>query len=610
MTVSTIIPATRLPVEKPEASGNPATVELYINDRKVSVSKGTNLLEAARSLGISVPSLCYIKDIHQAGTCRVCLVEVDAGGRRSLQASCVYPATDGIKVYTDSPRARRARKRVVELMLSEHDMQCLTCARNLNCELQKLADEMGIRKIRVTGERRKYPLQNKNPFIVRDYNKCVKCRRCEAVCREEQGVNVYSAKNRGFDTVIAPAFMKDLGKVDCISCGQCVINCPTGSLTEREYIDEVWRAIESPEKYVVVQTAPAIQVTLGEAFGLPPGTKVTGKIPAALRRLGFDQVFSTEFAADLTIVEEAHELLERLDKNGRLPLISSCSPGWVKYCEHFYPEFIENLSTCKSPMEMFGALAKNYFAQKKGITSEKMVVVAIMPCTAKKFEASRPEMITRGGRDVDYVLTTREMARMIRSAGIRFDELPEEHYDQPLGISTGAGAIFAATGGVTEAVIRTALALTGSEEKSRFDFQEIRGLRGIKEATVNLRGKQIRLAVCHGTRNAKRLLERIKAGEQYHFIEMMACPGGCVGGGGQPITAGKQTEKLQQKITGQRAKTLYQIDIDKEYRKSHENPAVKQLYKEYLGHPLSARAKEILHTSYTPRGKASAKLLH
>ncbi len=610
MTVSTIIPTTRLPVENPGAYGNPATVGLYINDREVRVPKGTNLLEAARSLGISVPSLCYLKDIHQAGTCRVCLVEVDAGGRRSLQASCVYPATDGIRVYTDSPRARRARKRVVELMLSEHDMQCLTCARNLNCELQKLADEMGIRKIRVTGERRKYPLQNKNPFIVRDYNKCVKCRRCEAVCREVQGVNVYSAKNRGFDTVIAPAFMKDLGKVDCISCGQCVMNCPTGSLTEREYIDEVWLAIESPEKYVIVQTAPAIQVTLGEAFGLPPGTRVTGKIPASLRRLGFDQVFSTEFAADLTIVEEAHELLERLDKNGRLPLISSCSPGWVKYCEHFYPEFVENLSTCKSPMEMFGALAKNYFAQKKGITSEKMVVVAIMPCTAKKFEASRPEMITRGGRDVDYVLTTREMARMIRSAGIRFDELPEEQYDQPLGISTGAGAIFAVTGGVTEAVIRTALALTGSEGKGRLDFKEVRSLRGIKEATVNLRGKQIRMAVCHGTRNAKRLLERIKAGEQYHFIEIMACPGGCIGGGGQPITAGKQTERLKQKITGQRAKTLYQIDIDKEYRKSHENPAVKQLYKEYLGHPLSARAKEILHTSYTPRGKTSVKLLH
>lgn len=610
MTISTVIPSAKTCPENPKASGEAESVGLYINNREVRVPRGTNLLEAARSMGINIPSLCYIKDLHQAGACRVCLVEVDAGGRQSLQASCVYPATEGIRVYTDSPRARRARKRVVELMLSDHDMQCLTCARNLNCELQKLADEMGIRKVRVTGERRKYPLQNKNSFIVRDYNKCIKCRRCEAVCRETQGVNVYSAKNRGFDTVIAPAFMKDLGKVDCISCGQCLMNCPTGSLTEREYIDEVWRAIENREQYVVVQTAPAIQATLGEAFGLPPGTGVTGKIPAALRRLGFDQVFSTEFAADLTIVEESHELLERLDNNGKLPLISSCSPGWVKYCEHFYPEFVKNLSSCKSPMEMFGALAKNYFAQKIGIDPEKMVVVAVMPCTAKKFEASRPEMITPRGRDVDYVLTTRELARMIRSAGIEFHELPDESYDRPLGISTGAGAIFGASGGVTEAVIRTALALTDSDAQGRLNFKEVRGLRGIKEATVKLRGQQIRLAVVHGTRNAKRLLEKVKAGEKYHFIEIMACPGGCVGGGGQPITGGKQKDQQQHTIAGQRMKTLYKIDIHKEIRKSHENPAVKQLYREYLGHPLSDKAREILHTSYTPRGRTTNKLLH
>ncbi len=592
-------------------AGKKEPVRLYINDREIIAEKDTNILEAARSVGIKIPSLCYIKDINQVGTCRVCLVEVDTGGRRSLQASCVYPVSEGLKVYTDSPRARRARKRVVELMLSDHDMQCLTCVRNLNCELQKLADEMGIRKIRVSGEQRRYPIQNKNPFIVRDYNKCVKCRRCEAVCREVQGVNVYSAKNRGFETVIAPAFMKDLGKVDCISCGQCVMNCPTGSLSEREYIDDVWRAIEDPEKYVVVQTAPAIQVTLGEAFGLPQGTRVTGKIPAALRRLGFDQVFSTEFAADLTIVEEGHELLERIEKGGKLPLISSCSPGWVKYCEHFYPEFIENLSTCKSPMEMFGALVKNFFSKKININPEKMVVVAVMPCTAKKFEAARPEMITPGGRDVDYVLTTREMARMIRSAGIRFDELPDEDYDQPLGFATGAGAIFAATGGVTEAVIRTALALTGSDDPDgRLEFKEVRGLRGIKEATVNIKDKQLKLAVAHGTRNAKRLLEKIKGRAKYHFIEIMACPGGCVGGGGQPITGKKKPENVNREPAKIRAKSLYQIDINKKLRKSHENPAIIQLYKEYLGHPLSPKAKELLHTRYTPRGKVQGKWLH
>lgn len=587
------------------------TVTLWINDREVSVRKGTNLLEAARSIGIEVPTLCYLRGINEAGVCRVCLVEVESGGRRSLQASCVYPAAGGLRVYTNSPRARRARKRVVELMLSDHDLNCTNCARNLNCELQRLADEMGIRKLRVTGERRKRPVVRKNPFIIRDYNKCIKCRRCEAVCREVQGVNVYSPQNRGFEAEIAPAFMKDLGEVDCISCGQCVMACPTGSLTEREYIDEVWRAIEDKDKVVIVQTAPAIQASIGEAFGIAPGTAVTGRLAAALRRLGFDMVFSTELAADITIVEEAHELLERLGGHGKLPLISSCSPGWVKFCEHFYPEFLDNLSTCKSPMEMFGALAKTYLAEKMNIEPRKMVVVAIMPCTAKKFEAARQELVTRGSRDVDYVLTTRELARMIRAAGIRFDELPDEEFDRPLGLSTGAGAIFAATGGVTESAIRTALALTEGQPDTPVEFKEIRGLRGIKEAKVFLKGREVRIAVAHGTRNARKLLERIKAGERFDFIEIMACPGGCVGGGGQPIFGAiNKKGPLPDDLRAKRAQALYRVDANKKFRRSHENPAVKQIYREFLESPLSEKAKEILHTTYTPRGRVLNRMLH
>ncbi|MFZ5651521.1 MAG: NADH-dependent [FeFe] hydrogenase, group A6 [Bacillota bacterium] len=586
------------------------TVRLWIDGTGVSVKKGTNLLEAARSIGIEIPSLCYLRGINEAGVCRVCLVEVESGGRRSLQASCVYPATEGLKVHTNSPRARRTRKRVVELMLSEHDRDCTNCVRNLNCELQRLADEMGIRKLRVTGETHNYPVSRKNPFIVRDYNKCIKCRRCEAVCREVQGVNIYSAKNRGFESVIAPAFMKDLGEVDCTSCGQCLMACPTGSIAEREYIDEVWRAIEDPDKVVIVQTAPAIQVSIGEAFGIPPGTAVTGKLAAALRRMGFDMVFSTEFAADLTIVEEAHELLERLEGHGKLPLISSCSPGWVKFCEHFYPEFLENLSTCKSPMEMFGALVKTYLAEKEKMDPRKMVVVAIMPCTAKKFEAARQELVTRGSRDVDYVLTTRELARMIRTAGIRFDMLPNEDFDRPLGLSTGAGALFAASGGVTEAAVRTALALTGGQEDAVIEFKDVRGMRGIKEARVNVRGREIVIAVAHGTRNARKLLERIKAGEHCHFVEIMACPGGCIGGGGQPILGAVSRKEALAEAKTKRTQALYRIDAGRKFRRAHENPAVKRLYKDFLGSPLSERAKEILHTRFTPSGKALNRMLH
>ncbi len=602
---------------RPEVAPGDREIKIRVNNREVSVPADTpNLLEAARLAGIDVPSLCYLQDINAAGSCRICLVEVESGGRRTLQASCVYPVQEGISFFTNTPRVRRARKRMLELLLSEHDLDCVNCVKNRNCELQKLADDLGVREIRLTGERLNLPVQNKNAFITRNYNKCIKCRRCEAVCKKVQDVNVYSAQRRGFNTVIAPAFMKDMSEVDCIACGQCVSVCPTAALAEREYIREVWDAIEDPERITVVQTAPAAQVSLGELFGLPPGSVVTGKMVAALRQIGFDYVFSTVFAADLTIVEEAHELLERLQGKGKLPLISSCSPGWVRYCERFFPEFTANLSTCKSPQEMLGALVKTYFAEQNNLDPQKMVVVAVMPCTAKKYEAARPEMVTRGTRDVDYVLTVRELGRMIREAGISFNALPDEEFDAALGINTGAGNIFGATGGVMEAAVRTASALAGGAEiKGRIKFNTFRGMKGVKEASVVLGDKTVRLAVAHGTRNARRLLERVKAGEKFDFIEIMGCPGGCVGGGGQPVSAEQQrNRKTFEEVRRKRAGALYSIDLNKKIRRAHENPAVWELYHNYLGNPLSDQAKEILHVHYrqpnTSKPAGRKKLLH
>lgn len=578
-------------------------IRLIIDGREVEAEKGMSVLEAARLAGIEIPSLCYLRRINEIGSCRVCLVEIEMKGTRTLQASCVYPVSGGLVVYTNTPRARRVRKTMVELLLSDHHRECTTCIRNLNCELQNLTDNLGIRNIRYTGEMKMLPVQNKNPFIVRDYNKCIKCRRCEAICSKVQEVNVYSALNRGYDTVIAPAFMQDLSRVACITCGQCVIACPTASLTEKECIDSVWEALEDPNKYVVVQTAPSIQVTLGEVFGYPVGTVVTGKVVAALRRLGFDKVFATDFTADLTIMEEAYELLERLEGRGRLPLLSSCSPGWVKFAEHFYPEFLENLSTCKSPHEMFGALTKTYFAEKEGLDPEKIVVVAVMPCTAKKFEASRPEMGTGKFKDVDWVLTTRELARMIRQAGINFRELPDEDYDTPMGIASGAGAIFGSTGGVIEAAVRTAYYLTTGKELDLLDYEEFRGFSGIKEALVELKGRTIKVAIAHGTGNARILLDRMKAGEKFDYVEIMACPGGCVGGGGQPIFGTREHKEISLDYRHNRADALDRIDYSRELRRAHENPAVKKIYDEFLGHPLSEKSKKLLHTCYTPRGK-------
>ncbi|MGQ9754869.1 MAG: NADH-dependent [FeFe] hydrogenase, group A6 [Desulfotomaculales bacterium] len=574
------------------------TVTLWIDGRQVTAAKGASLVDAARAHGVDIPTLCYLPGISRPTCCRVCLVEIE--GIRNLQPACIYPVREGLKVHTNTARVRRARRRMVELLLSEHYRECPTCVRAETCELRQLANRLGVREVRSLEKLPARRLDNRNPFIVRDYAKCIRCRRCEAVCRNLQEVGALAAAGRGRETVITPVFGRDLGEVACISCGQCVMVCPTGALTEREYIDQVWAALDDAGKFVVVQTAPPIQVTLGEAFGLPVGTIVTGQLAAALRRLGFDRVFSTDFAADLTIVEEAHEFLERLDGKGKLPLISSCSPGWVKFCEHFYPEFLDNLSTCKSPQEMMGALTKTYFAQKEGLDPDKLVVVAIMPCTAKKFEAARPEMVTEGRRDMDYVLTTRELARMIRQAGIRFKELPNEEYDAPLGMATGAGVIFGTTGGVMEAAIRTAIAITEGDVRAEVEFRAIRGLRGVKEAEVTVKGRPVRIAVAHGTRNARRVLERLRAGATYHFIEIMACPGGCIGGGGQPIYPHKDVAFDYRR---KRAEALYRLDLSKEVRRAHENPAVKKIYEEFLGHPLSEKAKKLLHTTYTPRGR-------
>lgn len=579
-------------------------IKLTIDGREIAAEKGMSVLEAARHAGIEIPSLCYLRHINEIGSCRVCMVEVEVKkGVWALQASCVYPATEGMVVQTSNPRVRRVRRTMVELLLSDHHRECTTCIRNLNCELQNIADNLGIRNIRFTGEMKQLQVQNENSFIVRDYNKCIKCRRCEAVCSKVQEVNVYSAIYRGYDTVIAPAFMQDLSAVACITCGQCVIACPTASLTEKECIEEVWEALEDTEKIVLVQTAPSIQVTLGEVFGFPVGTVVTGKLVAALRRLGFDRVFSTDFTADLTIMEEAHELLERLDGHGKLPLLSSCSPGWVKFAEHFYPEFLENMSTCKSPHEMFGALAKTYLAQKEGLDPEKIVMVAIMPCTAKKFEASRPEMGTGRYKDVDWVLTTRELARMIRQAGISFHDLPDEDYDKPMGLASGAGALFGSTGGVIEAAVRTAYFLTTGKEMDLLDYEELRGFSGVKEVFVHLKGRDIKVAIAHGTGNARVVMDRIKAGEQFDYVEVMACPGGCVGGGGQPIFGTREHKEISLDYRHNRAEALHEIDISKELRRAHENPAVKIIYDEFLGHPLSEMSRKLLHTYYTPRGK-------
>ncbi len=571
-------------------------VNLKINGLPVTVPEGTTILEAARKLAIDIPTLCFLKDINEIGACRICVVEVK--GLKNLVAACVYPVAEGMEVLTNSKRVFASRKIDLELILSTHKKKCLSCVRSGNCELQKLCKDFRVYDEDVyAGENPQHDFDDTAKHMFRDNDKCVLCRRCVAACQKWQSVGVIGPNDRGFATHIGCAFEQNLGDVACVSCGQCIVVCPTGAIAEKDNTKDVWRALSDPHKHVVVQTAPSIRVTLGEAFDLPIGTNVKGKMVSALRRLGFNAVFDTDLAADMTIVEEANELVERLKKGGTLPMITSCSPGWVNYCEHYYPEFVENLSSCKSPQQMFGALTKTWYAKRMGLDPKDIFVVGIMPCTAKKFEVAREDEAAAGVPDVDVALTTRELARMIDRAGINFAELPDEEFDSPMGESTGAAAIFGATGGVMEAALRTAASwLTGSDG-APVDFVEVRGVEGVKEATYQVGDLTLNVAVASGLANAKRLLDSVKSGEKtYHFIEIMGCPGGCVNGGGQPVQPARIRNWVDLKSL--RAAALYQEDKDLPLRKSHENPTLQQIYKEFLKSPGSHVAHQVLHTSY------------
>ena len=550
--------------------GDMANINVKINGRDVSAPAGSTILEAAHLAGIKIPTLCFLKEINEIGACRICVVEVK--GARTLVASCVHPISEGMEIWTNTPKVLASRRRTLQLILSNHDGKCLSCVRSGNCELRQLALELGVAdEAYFDGVKNEYELDYSAVHMIRDNNKCILCRRCVAVCEKVQGVGVIGANNRGFATSIGSAFEMGLGETSCVSCGQCIAVCPTGALTEKDYTDEILEAIADPTKHVVVQTAPAVRAALGEEFGLPIGTDVEGKMAAALRRIGFDKVFDTNFSADLTIMEEAHEFLDRVKNGGVLPLITSCSPGWIKYCEHYFPDMTENLSSCKSPQQMFGAITKTYYAQKMGLDPKDIVCVSVMPCTAKKFEIGRDNQNAAGVPDVDIAITTRELARLIKRCGLNFNYLPDEGFDDPLGESTGAAVIFGATGGVMEAALRTAVEVLTGEELQKLDFEEVRGTAGIKEATYSVTGLDVKVAVASGLNNARELLEKVKSGEaEYHFIEIMGCPGGCVNGGGQPQVPADVRNFVDVKAL--RAKVLYNNDAKQTVRKSHENP--------------------------------------
>lgn len=576
-------------------------VKLTINNRDVEVPAGSTILEAAKKLNIKIPTLCHmdlhdLKMVNKAASCRVCVVEVE--GRRNLAPACATPVFEGMVVRTDTVKSIKARRTVVELLLSDHPQDCLMCEKNTDCELQSLAADLGVREVRYKGAQSSYPMDTSSKSIVRNMDKCILCRRCETVCNEVQTVNVLSGIGRGFETVVGTSFDLPMHETACTFCGQCIAVCPTAALTEVNNISKVWDALNDKSKFVIVQTAPAVRVALGEEFGMDPGTVVTGKMATALRNLGFAKVFDTDFAADLTIMEEASEFVHRLQHGGKLPILTSCCPGWVKFFEHQFNDMLDIPSSCKSPHEMFGAIAKTYLAEKLGVKAEDMVVVSVMPCVAKKYEAARPELSNEEMKDVDLVITTRELAQMLREAGVDFSSIEDGEFDNPMGESTGASVIFGATGGVIEAALRTAYEWLTKETLENVEFTALRGFDGIKEATVNINGDDVKIAVSHGLGNARKLLEAIRAGEaDYHAIEIMACPGGCIGGGGQPYHHG-DIEILKKRTEG-----IYSEDRSKVVRKSHENESIKKLYDEFLGEPYGEKAHKLLHTHYVKRQK-------
>ncbi|WP_069651004.1 NADH-dependent [FeFe] hydrogenase, group A6 [Caloranaerobacter ferrireducens] len=567
---------------------------ITIDNKVITVPEGTTILEAAKKVGINIPTLCHHPDQKVKANCRICLVQT---GPNKLVTACSTPVWDGMKVNTHSKLVRDTQRGVLELILANHPQDCLKCIRNGKCELQKLCEMFNISKTNLEEEVDSLEIDESNPAIIRDHSKCIKCNRCIEVCQEVQGVGILSQAHRSINYCITPAFEKKLINTLCVFCGQCTTVCPVGAIYEKDDTEKVWNALYDETLHVIVQIAPAVRVSIGEEFGFEPGTNVTGKVVASLRRLGFDKVFDTNFTADLTIIEEGHELLHRIQNNGVLPMITSCSPGWINYLEGFYPDLIKHVSTCKSPQQMFGALSKTYYAEKMGLDPSKIFTVSIMPCTAKKYEADRVEMSSYGYKDVDAVLTTRELARMLKSASIDLANIEEEEFDEPFGITTGAAVIFGATGGVMEAALRTVYELVTEKELEKLDFTEVRGLEGIKEAEIDLNGTSVKVAVAHGLSNAKKILDMVKNGEaDYTFIEIMCCPGGCIGGGGQPI--GTTTKVKEERIKG-----IYNVDKSMKIRKSHENPAIKQLYKEFLGKPLGKVSHKLLHTSYSPRNQ-------
>jgi NADH-quinone oxidoreductase subunit G len=582
-----------------ERGDSMAMINVTINNQNIAVEEGSTILEAAKKLDIKIPTLCHLdlhnlKMVNQVASCRICVVEVE--GRKNLAPACATPVFEGMKVITNTLRCIKARRTVLELLLSDHPKDCLICEKNTQCELQALAAELNVREIKYQGEMSTYPKDTSSKSIVRNMDKCILCRRCETMCNKVQTVNVLSAIDRGFRTVIAPSMNLPMHETTCTFCGQCVAVCPTAALTEVNNVPRVWDALTNDKKYVIVQTAPAVRVALGEEFGAEPGTLVTGKMAAALRQLGFNAVFDTDFAADLTIMEEASEFIHRLQHGGKLPILTSCCPAWVKFFEHQFPDMLDIPSTCKSPHEMFGVIAKTYYAEKMGLDPKNIYVVSVMPCLAKKYEAARPELTQNEAPDVDTVITTRELAQMLKEANIDLMTLDDEEFDNPLGESTGAAVIFGTTGGVIEAALRTAYEWLTNETLEKVEFNDLRGFEGIKEATVNINGTDIKIAVAHGLGNARKLLEDIRAGKaEYHAIEIMACPGGCIGGGGQPYHHGDM-EILRKRMEG-----IYKEDESKVIRKSHENPYIKKLYEEFLGEPYGEKAHELLHTHYTKR---------